>query len=65
MPATLDSYYCKGLVFYNLNTKYSNYSMLFPRNKVFHLPNEDDIMEKIRVEKPTLWAKTQNMSNSR
>ena len=56
------SYYCKGLVFYNLNTKYSNYSMLFPRNKVFHLPSQDEIMEKIRVQKPSLWLKTQTIS---
>lgn len=59
------SYYCKGLVFYNLNTKYSNYSMLFPRNKVFNLPNQEEIMEKIRVEKPNIWAKTQNISKER
>ena len=26
------SYRCRGLVFYSLNTKYSNYSMLLPRN---------------------------------
>ena len=56
------SYYCKGLVFYNLNTKYSNYSMLFPRNKVFHLQSQDEIMEKIRVQKPSLWLKTQTIS---
>ena len=59
------SYYCKGLVFYNLNTKYSNYSMLFPRNKVFHLPSQDDIMEKIRVQKPSLWLKTQTISKQK
>ena len=56
------SYYCKGLVFYNLNTKYSNYSMLFPRNKVFHLESQEEIMEKIRIQKPSLWLKTQTIS---
>ena len=57
------SYYCKGLVFYNLNTKYSNYSMLFPRNKKFNLITDDEIQEKIKNQKPTLWAKTINVSN--
>jgi hypothetical protein len=57
------SYYCKGLVFYNLNTKYSNYSMLFPRNKKFNLISPTEITEKIKIQKPTLWAKTINISN--
>ena len=57
------SYYCKGLVFYNLNTKYSNYSMLFPRNKRFNLMSSSEIEEKIKIQKPTLWAKTINISS--
>ena len=57
------SYYCKGLVFYNLNTKYSNYSMLFPRNKRFNLMSNNEIEEKIKNQKHTLWAKTINISS--
>ena len=56
------SYHCKGLVFYNLNTKYSNYSMLFPRNHLYHLQSNDEIEEIIRTKKPTLWSKTINKS---
>jgi hypothetical protein len=56
------SYHCKGLVFYNLNTKYSNYSMLFPRNHVYHLQSNDDVEDMIRTKKPTLWSKTINKS---
>ena len=40
------SYHCKGLVFYNLNTKYSNYSMLFPRNHVYYLQSNDGQRDK-------------------
>ena len=59
------SYYCKGLVFYNLNTKYSNYSMLFPRNKRFNLITNYEIEEQIKIQKPTLWAKTINVSTNK
>ena len=57
------SYYCKGIVFYSLNNKYSNYSLLFPRNKPFyHIINPDEIDNRIKSQKPTLWNKIMNIS---
>ena len=57
------SYRCRGLVFYSLNTKYSNYSLLLPRSfsMNYHLVTEEEIEGKIKTEKPTLWNKKMNM----
>lgn len=57
------SYYCRGIVFYNLNTKYSNYSLLFPKNYGYKLISDNEIDDMIRTKKPTLWSKTINQSN--
>lgn len=57
------SYRCRGLVFYSLNTKYSNYSLLLPRNfsMNYRMITEEEIEAKIKTEKPTLWNKQMNV----
>ena len=58
------SYYCRGIVFYNLNTKYSNYSLLFPKNFGYKLIGSAEIDDMIRTKKPTLWSKTINKTDT-
>ena len=57
------SYRCRGLVFYSLNTKYSNYSLLLPRSFSMHyqMITEEEIEDQIKTEKPTLWNKQMNV----
>jgi hypothetical protein len=56
------TYKCRGLVFYSLNTKHSNYSFLFDRSFVnnYSLINDHKLEEQLKIEKPTLWNKTFN-----
>ena len=58
------SYQCKGLLFYNLNNKYSNYALLFPRNQPLIPINQDKVDELIKINKPTLWANVMSNDNS-
>ena len=58
------SYRCKGLLFYNLNNKYSNYALIFDRNNPIIPITKDKINELIKINKHTLWAKlTQDNDN--
>lgn len=51
------SYQCKGILFYNLNNKYSNYALLFPRNQPIIPISQNKVEEMIKTNKPTLWDK--------
>jgi len=58
------SYQCKGLLFYNLNNRYSNYALLFPRSENIIPVSNQEVGEMIKTNKPTLWAKSKENSGS-
>lgn len=58
------SYQCKGLLFYNLNNKYSNYALLFSRNEPILPLSKENVEKLIKTNKPTLWAKMRNKNEN-
>ena len=58
------SYKCKGLIFYTLNTKNSNYAYLLPRDCQIEIKSSSDIEELINEKCPDLLKNKNNLSNS-
>ena len=57
------SYKCKGLIFYTLNTKNSNYAYLLPRDCQIEIKNSSEIEDLINEKYPDL-LKSKNNTNS-
>ena len=59
------SYMCKGIIFYTLNNKHSNYAFLMPRDGQIEIKSSSDIDELIQDKCPELWKKkTSNLSDN-
>jgi hypothetical protein len=56
------SYSCKGIVFYTLNNKCSNFAFLMPRDTQFEIKSPQEINEIIQNKYPKLWAKKHSIT---
>ena len=54
------SYNCKGLVFYNLNGKYSDYIYIIPRDERIVCKSQDSVDNEIKESHPHLMMKNNN-----
>ena len=51
------SYVCKGIVFYTLNNKHSNYAYIIPRDSQIEIKSSGEIDDIVQERFPELWAK--------
>ena len=51
------SYVCKGIVFYTLNNKHSNYAYIIPRDNQIEIKSSGEIDDIVQERFPDLWAK--------
>jgi hypothetical protein len=51
------SYVCKGIIFYTLNSRCSNFAFLLPRESQFEVKSPNEIDEIVQEKYPKLWAK--------
>jgi hypothetical protein len=51
------SYICKGILFYTLNNRCSNFAFLLPRDAQFEIKTAEEIDDIVQVKYPKLWAK--------
>ena len=58
------SYKCKGLIFYTLNTKNSNYAYLVPRDCQIEIKSIDEINDLINEKCPELLENTITITNT-
>ena len=58
------SYMCKGIVFYTLNNKHSNYLYLMPRDCQIQIKSSSEIDDIVQDKYPDLWDKKQASTNS-
>ena len=62
------SYMCKGIIFYTLNNKHSNYVYMMPRDSQIQIKSSIEIDDIIQDKYPDLWDKknatTSNTTNS-
>lgn len=56
------SYMCKGIVFYTLNNKCSNFAFLMPRDAQFEIKSPQEINEIVQNKYPKLWAKKHSIA---
>ena len=56
------SYTCKGIVFYTLNNKCSNFAFIMPRDAQFEIKSPSEIDEIVQCKYPTLWAKKHSIN---
>jgi hypothetical protein len=56
------SYTCKGIVFYTLNNKCSNFAFLMPRDSQFEVKSPQEINEIVQNKYPKLWAKKHSIT---
>ncbi len=57
------SYKCKGIIFYTLNNKNSNYAYIIPRDSQFEVKSSAEIDEQLQEKYPELWNKKTSISN--
>jgi len=57
------SYMCKGIIFYTLNNKHSNYAYIMPRDCQIAIQTSDYIDELIQDKHPELWNKKNSITN--
>ena len=57
------SYMCKGIVFYTLNNKHSNYLYMIPRENQIQVKSSNEIDEIIEDKYPDLYNKKNSMAN--
>lgn len=57
------SYMCKGIVFYTLNNKHSNYLYMIPRENQIQVMNSNEIDDIIEEKYPDLYNKKNSMAN--
>jgi len=58
------SYMCKGIIFYTLNNKHSNYAYLMPRDGQIEIKTSREIDELVEEKYPELWNKKDLISNN-
>lgn len=56
------SYTCKGIVFYTLNSKCSNFAFLMPRDAQFEINSPSEINDIVQTKYPKLWAKKHSIN---
>jgi hypothetical protein len=56
------SYTCKGIVFYTMNNKCSNFAFLMPRDAQFEIKSPAEINEIVQNKYPKLWAKKHSIT---
>ena len=54
------SYMCKGIVFYTLNNKHSNYLYMMPRDLQIPIKSSHEIDDIVQDKYPDLWEKKQS-----
>jgi len=57
------SYMCKGIVFYTLNNKHSNYLYMIPRENQIQVMTSNEIDDIIEEKYPDLYNKKNSMAN--
>jgi hypothetical protein len=57
------SYMCKGIVFYTLNNKHSNYVYMIPRDCQIQIKSSSEIDDIVQEKYPDLWEKKQTINN--
>ena len=57
------SYMCKGIVFYTLNNKHSNYLYMIPRENQIQVKSSNEIDDIIEDKYPDLYNKKNSMAN--
>lgn len=57
------SYISKGLIFYSLTNKYSNYIYIIPRENSIKIKDEETVQNELRTKHPELFEKTQHIIN--
>jgi hypothetical protein len=58
------SYTCRGIVFYTLNSKFSNYSYQIPRDEAIRIKSQDEIDEIVQKQYSELWGKSNVISSN-
>jgi hypothetical protein len=58
------SYMCKGIVFYTLNNKHSNYAYLMPRDGQIEIKSSSEIDDLVQEKYPELWNKKHSITNN-
>ena len=58
------SYMCKGIVFYTLNNKHSNYLYMMPRDSQIQIKSSSEIDDIVQDKYPDLWEKKQSSTNN-
>lgn len=53
------SYVCKGIMFYTLNNKYTNYGLILPKEQQIKVINSNDVDSKIKEDYPELYDSSQ------
>jgi len=56
------SYTCKGIVFYTLNSKCSNFAFLMPRDAQFEIKSPSEINDIVQAKYPKLWIKKHSIN---
>jgi hypothetical protein len=57
------SYKCKGIIFYTLNNKNSNYAYIMPRDGQIEIKPCSEVDELLQEKHPELWSKKSSISN--
>ena len=57
------SYMCKGIVFYTLNSKNSNYVYMMPRDSQIPIKTSNEIDDIVQDKYPDLWDKKYSIKN--
>ena len=57
------SYMCKGIVFYTLNNKNSNYVYMMPRDTQIPIKSSNEIDDIVQEKYPDLWEKKHSIKN--
>jgi hypothetical protein len=58
------SYMCKGIVFYTLNNKHSNYLYMMPRDCQIQIKSSSEIDDIVQDKYPELWEKKKDSSGN-
>ena len=57
------SYMCKGIIFYTLTNKHSNYAYIMPRDCQIAIKTSQEVDEFIQDKYPDLWNKKNSIAN--
>jgi len=57
------SYMCKGIVFYTLNNKHTNYVYMIPRDSQIGIKSSNEIDDIVQDKYPDLWNKKHSIKN--